>query len=136
MHRRQFLLSAAAAALAASALRVQAGPTVKKIGVQFFSVPKLLEKDFDGTLGLLKRLGYSEVEFYGPYEFSAPDAIASWAKVTPQLGFSGSGFYGLDAKKARALLDKHGLTAPSMHTDLGTLQTRMGPLSDAAHVIG
>jgi sugar phosphate isomerase/epimerase len=139
MHRRRFLVSAAAAGLAASALRIstaKAGPTVKKIGVQFFSVPKLLEKDFDGTLGMLKRLGYSEVEFYGPYEFSAPDAVASWAKVTPQLGFSGSGFYGLDAKKTRALLDKHGLTAPSMHTDLTTLQTRMGPLSDAAHVIG
>src|ERR1700742_974252 len=110
MHRGQFLFAAAAAGFAASALRistVQAGPTVKKIGVQFFSLPKLLEKDFDGTLGMLKRLGYSEVEFYGPYEFSAPDAIASWAKVTPQLGFSGSGFYGLDAKKTRTLLDKH-----------------------------
>jgi sugar phosphate isomerase/epimerase len=139
MHRRQFLFSAAAAALATSALRIrtaQAGPTVKKIGIQFFSVPKLLEKDFDGTLGLLKRLGYSEVEFYGPFEFSAPEAISEWAKVTPQLGFSGSGFFGLTAKKARELLDKHGLTAPSMHTDLGTLQTKMGPLSEAAHVIG
>jgi len=139
MHRREFLFSAAAAALAASAPHVtsaRAGALVKKVGVQFFSLPKNLEKDFDGTLGMLKRLGYSEVEFYGPYEFSAPEAVASWAKVTPQLGFSGSGFYGLTSQKARALLDKHGLTAPSMHTDLDTLQTRMGPLSDAAHVIG
>jgi sugar phosphate isomerase/epimerase len=139
MHRREFLFSAAAAGLAASALHLtpaRAGALVKKIGVQFFSLPKNLEKDFDGTLGMLKRLGYSEVEFYGPYEFSAPEAVASWAKVTPQLGFSGSGFYGLTAQKARALLDKHVLTAPSMHTDLETLQTRMGPLSDAAHVIG
>src|SRR5882757_3998324 len=138
MHRRQFLVCSAAA-IAASALHLKlarAGAMVKKIGVQFFSVPKLLEKDFDGTLGLLKRLGYSEVEFYGPYEFSDPEAISSWAKVTPQLGFSGSGFYGLTAQKAKSLLDKHGLSAPSMHTDLGTLQTRMGPLSDAAHVIG
>lgn len=138
MHRRQFLFCSAAA-LAASALPLvpaRAAAMVKKIGVQFFSVPKLLEKDFDGTLGLLKRLGYSEVEFYGPYEFSDPEAISEWAKVTPQLGFSGSGFYGLTAQKAKALLDKHGLSAPSMHTDLGTLQTRMGPLSDAAHVIG
>jgi len=138
MHRRQFLFCSAAA-IAASALHLKparAGAMVKKIGVQFFSVPKLLENDFDGTLGLLKRLGYSEVEFYGPYEFSDPESISSWAKVTPQLGFSGSGFYGLTAQKARSLLDKHGLSAPSMHTDLGTLQTRMGPLSDAAHVIG
>jgi len=138
MHRRQFLICSAAA-LAASTLHMKsarAGANVKTIGVQFFSVPKLLEKDFDGTLGMLKGLGYSKVEFYGPYEFSDPEAVASWAKVTPQLGFSGSGFYGLTAQKARGLLDKHGLTAPSMHTDLGTLQTRMGPLSDAAHVIG
>src|ERR1700748_1169044 len=93
MHRREFLFSAAAAAFAASALQVKtagAGALVKKVGVQFFSLPKMLEKDFDGTLGMLKRLGYSEVEFYGPFEFSAPSAIASWAKVTPQLGFSGS----------------------------------------------
>ena len=138
MHRRQFLFCSAAV-LAAATLRAKparAGTLVKKIGVQFFSVPKLLEKDFDGTLGLLKRLGYSEVEFYGPYEFSDPEAIREWAKVTPQLGFSGSGFYGLTAQKARASLDKHGLTAPSMHTDLLTLQSHIGPLSDAAHVIG
>jgi len=138
MHRRQFLFCSAAA-LAASTLHLKparAGSMVKKIGVQFFSVPKLLEKDFDGTLGQLKSLGYSEVELYGPYEFSDPEAISEWAKVTPQLGFSGSGFYGLTPQNAKASLDKHGLKAPSMHTDLLTLQSRMGPLSDAAHVIG
>jgi sugar phosphate isomerase/epimerase len=138
MHRRQFFL-AASAAFAASALRFEvarAGANVKKVGVQFFSVPKLLEQDFGKTLAFLAGLGYSEVEFYGPYPFSAPESIAEWNKVTPQLGFSGSGFFGLTAQKARSLLNEHSLTAPSMHTDLLTLRSGMGPLSDAAHVLG
>jgi sugar phosphate isomerase/epimerase len=90
MHRRQFLLSAAAAALAASVLRIettQAGATFKKIGVQFFSVPKLLEQDFDGTPGMLKRLGYSEVEFYGPYEFSGPRCDCLMGQSDPAARF-------------------------------------------------
>jgi sugar phosphate isomerase/epimerase len=138
MKRRHFLLSASAA-LATAAMRSKlafAGPNIKKLGIQFFSVPKMLEKDFGGTLGFLAGLGYSEVEFFGPYPFSAPDAVASWQAVTPQLGFSGSGFFGLSAQKARALLDQHGMSTPSMHTDLTTLQTNMGELSAAAHVMG
>jgi sugar phosphate isomerase/epimerase len=138
MNRRQFFLAAAAAS-AASALRFEvakAGANVKKVGVQFFSVPKLLEKDFGKTLALLAGLGYSEVEFYGPYPFTAPESTAEWQQVTAQLGFSGSGFFGLTAQKARALLDEHGLAAPSMHTDILTLRSGMGPLSEAAHVLG
>jgi sugar phosphate isomerase/epimerase len=138
MHRRQFLFCSAAA-LTAAALHLEvarAGANIKQVGVQFFSVPKMLEKDFGQTLGFLAGLGYSKVEFYGPYPFSAPESIAEWNSITPKLGFSGSGFFGLTAQKARALLKQHGLTAPSMHTDILTLQSGMGPLSEAAHVIG
>ena len=138
MNRRQFLFRSSGM-LAATALTVEvatAGANIKKVGVQFFSVPKLLEKDFGQTLAFLAGLGYAEVEFYGPYSFSAPEAVAAWSAVTPKLGFAGSGFFGLSAQQARALLNEHGLSAPSMHTDLLTLQTRMGQLSEAAHVLG
>ncbi len=81
-------------------------------------------------------IGYRELEFYGPYDFSAPEQIANWKSLTPSLGFSGSGFFGLTASQARSVIDEHGMTAPSMHTDLVTLQTRMAELGHAAHVMG
>ena len=137
MHRRQFLYSSSMAILASSALRrALAGPEVKRIGVQLFSVPRMLEKDFRATMAFLAGLGYTEVELYGPYPFSAPEEIAEWHSITPQLGFSGSGFFGLTAPEVHATLEEHRLSAPSLHTDLLTLQTRMGQLAEAAHVLG
>lgn len=136
MNRREFL-AYSSALLAASATGVAAtSARAWPLGVQFFSIPTLLEKDFAGAVALVASLGYSEVEFYGPYPFSAPQAVADWAAVTPKLGFSGSGFYGLSPQQAHAILQQHRITAPSMHTDLVTLQTRMGELSEAAHVLG
>ncbi len=139
MDRRQFVLTTAAAA-AAGRLRLDAPPTqaarIANVGVQLFSVPKLLEKDFRAGIAMLAGLGYREIEMYGPFAFSAPEAIAGWAAVTPQLGFSGSGFFGLTAAQVRAILDENHITAPSVHTDWATLQTGMGRLADAAHTVG
>jgi len=136
MHRRQFL-SLSAAALAAGTLRLAtAGALVKQVGLQLFSIPKLLESDFPGTIGLIAHLGYSKVELFGPYPFSAPEEAAHWSALTPQLGFAGSGFFGLTAGKVHSILNEHHLSAPSMHTDLLTLQTKMGELSQAAHTLG
>jgi sugar phosphate isomerase/epimerase len=137
MNRRQFLLSSSMVALAATHARfVAADPTLRSIGIQLFSVPKTLEKDFRQGIGMLAGMGYKEVEFYGPYPFSAPAEIAKWNTVTPQLGFSGSGFFGLSTSQARSVLDENRMTAPSMHTDLITLQTKMSELSAAAHTLG
>jgi len=108
----------------------------KRIGLQLFSMPKMLEKDFRAGIAFIAGLGYSEVELYGPYPFSAPEAIAGWRAVTPQLGFSGSGFFGLSAAQVHSILSEHRLSAPSMHTDLLTLQQGMGALAEAAHVLG
>jgi sugar phosphate isomerase/epimerase len=136
MNRRQFLLSSSVAALAGMGARMAVATPTRKIGIQLFSVPKLLEANFRQTIALLATMGYRELEFYGPYAFSAPEQIASWATITPHLGFSGSGFFGLSAAQARSVIDEHGMTAPSMHTDLITLQTRMNQLSQAAHIMG
>lgn len=123
--------------LASGAFRGAASASPKQpLGVQLFSIPKMLEKDFGGGISFVAGLGYSEVEFYGPYGFSAPEAIAHWNAVTPQLGFSGSGFFGLTAKRVRSILDENHVSAPSMHTDLATLQQKMGALAEAAHVLG
>lgn len=136
MNRREFLALSSAILAASRMQAATAGADIKRLGVQFFSIPKLLEKDFRRAVALLAGLGYSEVEFYGPYAFSAPEAVAHWDSITPQLGFSGSGFFGLSAQQARAILTEHRMTTPSMHTDLLTLQTRMGELGEAAHVLG
>jgi len=137
MNRRQFLLASSMSALAGLPAKFGfAESAATNIGVQLFSVPKSLEKNFRQGIALLAQLGYKEVEFYGPYSFSAPYAITRWSTITPQLGFSGSGFFGLTASQARAILDENGMAAPSMHTDLDTLQTKMNELAGAAHVLG
>ena len=109
---------------------------LEKIGIQLFSLPKLLEKDFRGALELLAEMGYREVELFGPYPFSAPAAVERWAAITPALGFSGSGYFGHSAAEVRSMLEDCGLRAPAMHTDLLTLETRMNALGEAGAALG
>src|SRR5580698_2059357 len=135
MNRRDFL-SVTSLVLASSALGVASARSKQALGVQLFSIPKMLEKDFRQGIAFVAGLGYSEVEFYGPYAFSAPESIARWKSITPQLGFSGSGFFGLSAQQVRSTLNDNRVAAPSMHTDLTTLQQGMGALAEAAHVLG
>jgi sugar phosphate isomerase/epimerase len=136
MKRREFL-SAASLALAAGALHPVLGATrARPLGIEMFSIPKLAEQDLRGTLQKLAGMGYTQVQFYGPFEFSPAPVIAEWKALEPRLGFSGSGFYGQTAQQVKAILDENKLTAPSLHTDLETLQQAMGPLADAAHALG
>ena len=110
--------------------------SLKKIGLQLFSIPKLLEKDFAGTMQMVASLGYKEIEFFGPYPFSPQQEKDGWSAVTPSLGFNGSGFFGLTAREARRVLDENGLSAPSMHSGLPTLDNNMPQLAEAANIIG
>ena len=113
------------------------GPArLDRIGVQLFSLPKLLERDVDAALALLAGLGYQEVELFGPFPFSMPAVQEQWRALAPMLGFSGSGYFGLSAAQFRARLDAHGLTAPSMHVDLDTLRDRTEQAAEAAHTLG
>jgi sugar phosphate isomerase/epimerase len=111
-------------------------PAPAKLGVGLFTLPKMLDKDFAGTMAMLAKLGYQEIETFGPYPFSDPKQIANWAKVTPSLGFSGSGFFGLSVDEVAKVTTANGLSVPSMHTDIDTLQNAMGPLSEAAKALG
>lgn len=107
-----------------------------RFGVGLFTIPKLLDQDFAGTMKLLADFGYKEVEFFGPYDFSAPAAQERWQPIANILGMKGSGYYGLTAQAVKAVLDRYGLTTPSMHTDLLTLRERLPELAAAAHVVG
>ncbi|MCC7053273.1 MAG: sugar phosphate isomerase/epimerase [Gemmatimonadaceae bacterium] len=141
MDRRQFMLTSAAAAAAGSLSRldghlVPAPTRLRNVGLGLFSVPKMLEADFRGTIAMLAGMGYREVELFGPYAFSEQAAIDAWAKIIPQVGFAGSGFFGMTGRQVRAILDEHHMKAPSAHTDWFTLQRGMGRLAEAAHDVG
>lgn len=141
-NRRNFIKNTAALSAAALApawawesLFDQTGKR-KKIGIQLFSLPKLLEKDFVAAIKMLANMGYKEVELFGPYPFSAPAAQASWKAVAPMLGFSGSGYFGKTMQEVKSILKDHGISTPSAHTDLETLLNHMGKLGEAADVLG
>jgi sugar phosphate isomerase/epimerase len=142
-NRRQFL-KASATIVAGGALAFScesrstsvASGKLTRLGVNLFSIPKLVEKDFAAAMKMLANLGYRQIEFYGPYPFSPAVEKDGWNAVTPSLGFSGSGFYGLDPKSVRKILDDLALTSPSMHSGLPTLQQAMPQLAEAASVIG
>jgi sugar phosphate isomerase/epimerase len=81
-------------------------------------------------------MGYKELELYGPFPFSTESAIKRWAAVTPQLGFSGSGYFGRKISEVKQILADNGLKTPAMHTDMDTLQNGMDKLGEAAHILG
>ena len=107
-----------------------------RVGIQLFSCPKLLETDPEAALRLLSDMGYSEIELFGPYSISAESNKASWAQLTPLLGFSGSGYFGKTRNDFKVLANTHGLRIPSLHTDLDTLETLMPALAQEARNLG
>lgn len=96
----------------------------------------MLEKDLPGTLAMLSKMGYKEVELYGPFPFSTEPAKKRWDAVTPQLGFSGSGYFGHSVTEVKSLMKEYGLKVPSLHTDLDTLKNNMAQLGEAAQQTG
>ena len=143
INKREFLKNCGALALGSLALQRLPGNSIfsdsqnlERVGVQLFSIPKILEKDFAGTMKMLSKIGYKEIEFYGPYAFSAKEDIDRWKDVTPSLGFSGSGYFGLTVQEAKKILEDNGLASPSMHTGLFTLENRMAEMAEAADILG
>ncbi len=102
------------------------------LGVQLFTIPSLVEKDLKGTLRQLSEIGYREVEFFGPYSFSDPTTIQQWEMMKGMMGLNQNAFYGFSTEEVASMLREYGLSAPSMHTDLLTLQNQMAPMLDEA----
>jgi sugar phosphate isomerase/epimerase len=139
MKRRHFIqqigLSSVALSMAPS-LSFANYQSSTPLGVALFTLPKSLSEDFEGTLKMIAETGYKELEFFGPYEFSTPEAKEGWKMAAAALGFSGSGYFGHSPKQLRSMLDKYGLSAPSIHIDLPTLQENMEAVAEAAHMVG
>ncbi len=81
-----------------------------KIGIQLYSLREEMEKDMDATLGAVKAMGYDYVEF--------------------------AGYFGKTAEEVKALLDKHGLTAISVHQNPDLFWKEGQPAIDYLKKIG
>jgi sugar phosphate isomerase/epimerase len=112
MDRREFLGATSAIALGSflpPACRTSRAARLDRIGLQLYTVRDVLERDFEGTLARVAGIGYKEVEFAGYFNHTPADV--------------------------RALLDRHGLTSPAVHT--GSIEPEAWKKAlDAANVIG
>lgn len=118
MDRRSFLGTITAATLLRSKLagavdqhaEARDDRKLSNIGLQLYTVRFLMKKDFEGTLTKVAEVGYQEVEFAGYFNHSPQDI--------------------------RAILDRHGLTAPSAHIDYEVLGDKWPGTLEAAKAIG
>jgi sugar phosphate isomerase/epimerase len=112
MNRRTFLQSSLATGVLASVPLPSwaASHQIDKVGVQLYTVRNLMKTDFAGTIAKVASIGYKEVEFTDYFDHSPKDI--------------------------RAILDHHGLTAPSCHVSYDIVQNHWLETIDAAHTIG
>jgi sugar phosphate isomerase/epimerase len=137
--RRQFIKSSAvtlAATTVSGTLFAEISKKSKNVGIQLFTIPAMVAADFKGTLTKLATLGYKEIEFFGPYDFSAKETIEGWNRFAPTLGITKNAFYGYKVPEVKSLLKELGLSSPSVHLDLQTMRTNMGPALDGLSLLG
>jgi sugar phosphate isomerase/epimerase len=112
--RRTFIGSAAAGMLGASPLARMLGAAsaerLGRIGLQLYTIRQAMERDFEGSLTRVSRIGYREVEF--------------------------AGYFKHPAEQVRRILRRHDLTAPSAHISLEDIRTRWDQTVADAHTIG
>ena len=139
MNRRSFVKNSGILSLGALATPTEwmnnAG-LMKNVGLGLFSIPKMLDTDLNAAFSMLNKMGYTEVELFGPYTFSTEKARKSWEGAAKQLGFNGSGLFGKSTDELKKITKSYGISIPSMHTDLDTLSNNIGPLLDAANALG
>ncbi len=82
---------------------------LEKVGLQLYTVRDKMKEDFEATLARVAEIGYKEVEFAGYFDHAPADV--------------------------RAILDRHGLSAPSTHIALGEIDAWKASL-DTAKAIG
>ena len=105
-------------------------PKERNIGIQLFTIPKLVDKDLKGTLQVLSDIGYKEIEFFGPYPSSVDGAKEAWEPLKGLLGLERHAFWGNTVVEVAAMLKEMGLTAPSMHADMATMREGLGKMLD------
>jgi sugar phosphate isomerase/epimerase len=91
MDRRTFVTAMGAMAGMSRSPFLAADPLLKRVGLQLYTVRDLLKADMERTLARVAEIGYKEVEF--------------------------AGYFDHDPKEIRAMLARHGLSAPAAHVD-------------------
>jgi sugar phosphate isomerase/epimerase len=94
----------------ASALTGDSPSRLDRLGLQLYTVRTALARDLEGTIAAVAAAGITELEF--------------------------AGYYNKDAAWWRALLARHGLTAPATHEALPATDDGWGPILDRAQAMG
>ena len=79
-------------------------------GLQLYTVRTEMETSFEDTLREVAAIGFEEVEF--------------------------AGYYGKSPKDIRQILDRYGLTAPSVHVDYQSIESNWQEVIETAQIIG
>ena len=110
--RRSFLSTCGAALAGAACSRAGNAPAdrrLERIGVQLYTVRRILANDFEGTLSRIAEIGYRELEF--------------------------AGYHGKSPSEVRAVLTRLGLAAPSSHVPIEAFrQDAEGAIAAATQV--
>lgn len=114
-NRRDFVRTLAATAAATPALRslspfLAGSIHPRALGVQLYTVRASMQLDVEGTLGRVREIGYSQVEF--------------------------AGYFGESPKQIMTYLRRNGLTSPAAHVGLDALTTGLDATLEAAAEIG
>jgi sugar phosphate isomerase/epimerase len=117
MDRRTFIGSAATAALMSRMTFAATAHKIEKIGLELYTVRGALDKDFEGTIARVAKVGYKEVE------------LAQFFAHLPEFSPS--------PKRAREILDANGLAAPASHVPYPALAPENWPkVIEASKVLG
>jgi sugar phosphate isomerase/epimerase len=114
MNRRRFIESTVAGAVSGLCLNklgvASAAGSVKKVGLQLYTVRREMEKDVEGTLAKVASIGYKEVEF--------------------------AGYFNRTPEQIKTILKNNGLQAPSVHTTLNVINGSWQKTLEVTQAIG
>jgi sugar phosphate isomerase/epimerase len=114
MNRRTFITTSIAAsttaALAAKSSLAAATHKIDRVGIQLYTVRDAMKTDFESTIAKVAATGYKEVEF--------------------------AGFFDHSAKDVRAIIDRNGLTSPSIHVPYNAVEKKWPETLEDAHIVG
>lgn len=108
MNRRSFVETLSAAT--AASLVPRPPSRLGTIGLQLYTVRGEMAKDVEGTLAKVAEIGYREVEF--------------------------AGYFNKTPAQVKAMLDRHGLSAPSAHIPIELLTGNWTQALEEAHILG
>lgn len=118
MDRRTFIASTATAAIASRfSWAAVVEHRIQKIGLELYTVRDALDKDFEGTIARVAKMGYKEVE------------LAQFFAHLPTFNPS--------AKRTREILDADGLVSPSSHIPYSAISKENLPkVIEASKILG